>query len=73
LHGTHIVPKGLRVRLGRSINEAISKRGDPAFDDVERTHTKSGKLAFDTKGNSKAAIYNIKKNVEENQNEERLD
>lgn len=71
LHGTHIVPKGLRVRLGRSINEAISKRDDPAFNDVERTHTKSGKLAFDTNGNSKAAIYNIKI-VEEKQNEDSL-
>lgn len=60
LHGANIVPNGVRVRLGRSINEAISKKREPAFNDLERTRTKSGKLAFNTNGNTRAAVYNKK-------------
>jgi hypothetical protein len=57
VNGTHIVPAGIRARLGRSINEDIRLNKSPEFADVKRAVTKSGKLAFDKSGNTSAAIY----------------
>ena len=55
--GTHIVPSGIRARLGRSINSDIRFNGSPDFADVKRALTKNGKPAFMKKDNSNAAIY----------------
>lgn len=56
-NGTHLVPSGIRARLGRSINSDIRLSGSPDFKDVKRALTKTGKPAFMKKSNTNAAIY----------------
>lgn len=57
VNGTHSISSALRARLGRSINEDIRLQKTKEFKDVRRAVTKTGKLAFRTVDNTKAAVY----------------
>lgn len=57
VNGTHSISSALRARLGRSINEDIRLQKTKDFKDVRRAVTKTGKLAFRTVDNTKAAVY----------------
>lgn len=59
VNGTHVVPAGIRARLGRSFNKDICFKKTPEFSNIKRTVTKSGKPAFSKANNTSVAIFFI--------------